>query len=214
LQTLSALLGIDVISLSSSHVFPLPNTPNTTQSTDNFNLTSLIISLGGLRCLTEATAYSSVLHSTFSSIYLYEFNRTYQPPSFTRDICQPPTSISYPNGDLNAEYYKRHAGEVNYVFGVVERQGLVDRDGLDGVFSRRVVDSWSAFVRSGDPNPELGYLEARGSEGWGERWESVKVGSEGEGLKNFLWQIDGGMVELGEVDQCEALGLPLDYYEH
>jgi hypothetical protein len=181
---------------------------------ENFNLTSLIISLGGLRCLTEATAYSSALHSTFSSIYLYEFNRTYQPPSFTRDICQPPTSINFPNGDLNAEYYKCHAGEVNYVFGVVERQGLVDRDGLDGVFSRRVVDSWSAFARSGDPNPEGGYLEVRGFEGWGERWESVSVGGEGEGLKNFLWQIEGGMVELGEVEKCAALGLPLDYYEH
>jgi len=92
----------------------------------------------------------------------------------------------------------------------------VDRDGLDGVFSRRVVDSWSAFARSGDPNPDPRYLEARGFEGWGERWESVEVGAGGggEGLKNFLWLIDGGMVELGEAEQCAALGLPLDYYEH
>jgi hypothetical protein len=173
---------------------------------DDFNLTSLIISLGGLRCLTEATAYSSALHSTFSSIYLYEFNRTYQPPSFTQDICQPPTSIQYPNGDLNAEYYKCHAGEVNYVFGVVERQGLVDRDGLDGVFSRRVVDSWSAFAREGDPNPDVGYLEARGFEGWGERWESVSVGGEGEGLKNFLWQIEGGWLSWAKWRSVPLLG--------
>ena len=38
----------------------------------------------------------------------------------------------------------------------------------------------------------------------------MKVGG---GLKMMLLQIDAGMVELGEVDQCEALGFPLDYFE-
>jgi len=120
----------------------------------------------------------------------------------------------HPNGDLDGEYYKCHSGEVNYVFGVLERSGLVDRDGFDTAFSRSIVDRWAAFARMGNPNPEEGFLNARGFVDGAKRWEQVSAEEGNIGLRMMLMQLDEEMVEIGEKEQCGVLGLPLDYFEH
>ncbi|KAH8883751.1 cholinesterase, partial [Thozetella sp. PMI_491] len=40
--------------------------------------------------------------------------------------------------------------------------GRPDRDGLDRSFQQLVVDYWSTFARTGNPNPDPAYLIARG----------------------------------------------------
>jgi hypothetical protein len=79
-----------------------------------------------------------------------------------------------------------------------------------------VVDYWSAFARTGDPNPEGGYLQAMGywnsiaQIGVSGAWEKVDVGKP----KQKLMQWDSsGVVGFGEGDQCEVLGLGVGYYE-
>ena len=76
---------------------------------------------------------------------------------------------------------------------------------------------FGSFVRNGDPNPDLKYLQVRG-------YDKVI-----EGVKNYgQWnQVDGGKKSGDEVrlldwpstntgyvdvEQCNWLGYPLDYY--
>jgi hypothetical protein len=89
-DTLNSLLNLNLTSLISSPAFPLPSI-SANASLNNFNLTSRIVTDGGLYCLGLATTYSSSLHHTFPSVYSYLFNRTYQPP------LSPTMSASLPN---------------------------------------------------------------------------------------------------------------------
>ena len=103
------------------------------------------------------------------------------------------------------------------VFGTGARAGAPDRDGLDGAFMRLVVDYWAAFARKGDPNPERGWLKARGYTGTLEevervgRWEAVDA--KRPTMRVLQW--GGKQVPLGEGhnEVCAGLGAPLDVLE-
>ena len=84
---------------------------------------------------------------------------------------------------------------------------------------RRMVDIWSAFARTFDPNPDPRFLAARGftdtlaqlarEERWapvGER--DLRVG--GRPVRELQWE--SAMVPFGERAQCEFLGFPLDFF--
>jgi carboxylesterase type B len=215
-ETISTLLGLDLSWVPSSSLFPLATT-SSDPTINIFNLTAHVLTLGGFRCLTQATAYSATLHRTFPSVYSYIFNRTYQTPSFSSPPCVPPSTSQFPSGDPEKEYFKCHAGEVAYPFGNLARMRLGDRDGKDTGFEQLIMDYWASFARSGDPNPEKGWLEARGY--WltkqrveeAGKWEKVKARK----MREMLMQWDGGMMDFGEEErkQCEVLGLGLNYYE-
>ena len=153
----------------------------------------------------------------FPKAYYYEFNRTYQPPGFDPNgICNPPPTPLRPNGDPDKEYFKCHAGEVTYVFGNNARDGRPDRDGKDVLFAQLVVDYWSSFARTYDPNPDTGYLKARGYTSTLDRmkktgkWEEVKKNK----LVKRRIEWNGAMEGFNEEKQCEVLGLPSSYYEN
>ncbi|KAJ9623298.1 hypothetical protein H2203_006238 [Taxawa tesnikishii (nom. ined.)] len=141
--------------------FASPSGPNNTLAA--FNATQRVLTDLGIRCADESTAFVGVQNDVFEHAYYFQFNRTYQPSSFDAYECHPAATSNRPYGDPELEYFKCHAGEVAYVFGNFVPNGLPDRDGLDIPFSQLIIDYWSAFARnSGNPNPESGYLAARG----------------------------------------------------
>ncbi|KAK0620561.1 Carboxylesterase family-domain-containing protein [Immersiella caudata] len=166
-------------------------------------------------CYGLAKTYSAVKHNAFRSAYFYQFNRTYQTAGYTRPWCNAPKTDARPDGDPDGEYMKCHGGEQMVVFGTERRSNYTDRDGLDVPFMQLVVDYWASFARTGDPNPDKGYLQARGHwhtlnqvERTG-RWEAVDA----ESPTMRLLQWNGGQIPFGEAEVCKALGAPLDVFE-
>jgi carboxylesterase type B len=198
------------------------NTFTTSSSSANktdaiLNATVAVSTYGEFACLDIAKAFTGAHSGAFKQAYVYNFNRTYQTSGYTRPWCVPPKTAERPNGDPDGEYMKCHAGEQLVVFGNVRRAGLPDRDGRDVSFIQLAVDYWAAFARTGDPNPDERWLEARGH--WSSlqqvrargKWEPV--GAERASVRNLQW--DGGQFVFGDADmeRCRALGVPIDFLE-
>ncbi|KAJ6496123.1 Alpha/Beta hydrolase protein [Mycena sanguinolenta] len=62
-------------SVLASGLFPRPSTGN--ETLDTFNVTAHMVTDGEFRCLDQATAYSAALHSSFKSMWTYQFDRSY-----------------------------------------------------------------------------------------------------------------------------------------
>ncbi|KAI1393824.1 alpha/beta-hydrolase [Hypoxylon trugodes] len=195
-------------------LFPVADIENKTLAL--FEMGTRLVTDGVFRCDAHATAYAGLQNGRFNPVYLYEFNRTYQLSAWPGiDLCQPPKSAGHPDGDPNAEYLKCHSGELYYVFGNLARQNLPLRDEFDLPFERLIVDSFSSFARSFNPNPDPEFLEARGYTSTLEEIESSGewLPSTVEGdmtMRTLQWpSIQGPFTE---TEQCEGLGLGLGYY--
>ncbi|KAK5625615.1 hypothetical protein RRF57_001331 [Xylaria bambusicola] len=205
-----ASLGFEV---PSPKLFPLPNIANKTLGL--FNMTARLATDGQFRCIDQATAYGALFNSRLSSVYYYEFNRTYQLTNYPQlDVCEPPKSRAHPHGDPNGEYFKCHSGELYYLFGNLAREGLPMRDKNDLPFQQFVVDSFSSFARTYNPNPDPAYLRARGYVNTLSEIKRIgkwKPATKQRTTKRVLqWpNIDSLFTE---VDQCRELGVSLDYY--
>ncbi|KAL1901814.1 hypothetical protein Sste5346_001517 [Sporothrix stenoceras] len=188
---------------------------NTTNPVAIFNASMAIATDGEFTCYDLAKSYSAAKHSTFASVYAYQFNRTYQTAGYTKPWCTPDKTESRPHGDPDAEYYKCHAGEQMIVFATEARDGLPDRDGFDIPFMQLVVDYWSTFARTGDPNPSIDYLEVRGHNATLQQitatgaWTAVNASA--PTVRLLQW--NGATVPFGNAERCAALGIPLDVLE-
>ncbi|KAI1337507.1 Alpha/Beta hydrolase protein [Xylariaceae sp. FL0016] len=194
-------------------LFPIPDIANQTLAL--FNMSTRLATDGIFRCIDQATAYAGLQNGRFSSVYFYEFNRTYQTSGWPGlDVCEPPKTASHPNGDPSGEYFKCHSGEIYYIFGNLARQGLPMRDDLDLPFEQLVLDTFASFARTFDPNPDPALLAAR-------RYTSTAEELEGSGrwlaslkdemtLRTLQWPSFQG--PFNELEQCKALDLGLDYY--
>lgn len=212
LNTLVSSLGPSIKPLVQPFLSGIPDTADAL-----FNLTNKLLTDGAFKCLDQALAYSAMNHKAFSSVYRYEFNRTYGLKAAT-SYCKPPITQSMPFGDMDQEYYKCHGAEQYYVFGMGGR-GLPDytpdRDGCDILFARLIVDYWSSFARNLNPNPDLEYLKARGFNSTIERivatgeWQPVTVGK----FTSRLLQWDAVQLPYQEAEICSLLGYPVTYYE-
>lgn len=112
--------------------------------------------------------------------------------------------------------YKCHSGDLLSVFGTIISQGRPLRDANDIPFSQYIIDSWTAFARTGNPNPDKAFLAARGftnttmtlaAQG---NWEPVNA--QDPKLRALNVEEKGGMVSFRKGRQCEVLGLGLGYY--
>ncbi|KAI1104210.1 alpha/beta-hydrolase [Jackrogersella minutella] len=204
-------LGFDV---PPADLFPVPRISNKTLAL--FEMGSHLATDGMFRCIDEATVYAGLRNGRFHPVYFYQFNRTYQTTGWPQlDVCEPPKTASRPYGDPDGEYLKCHSGELYYIFGNLARQDLPVRDEFDLPFEQFVLDSFSSFARSFDPNPDAEFLGARGYyntlreiEHAGE-WQPATP--EGEmTMRTLQWpSFQGPFVE---AKQCDYLGLGLDYY--
>lgn len=212
-QTLKSFLNETGLpdSIAPSALFPVPSTTNTTL--DIFNTSSRIATDGMFRCMDQVTAQKGSKNHIFPDIFYYEFNRSYQMPGWSPNAptCNAPITDDFPKGDPSQEYFKCHSGDLFYVFGSYRRQGLPFRDDFDLPFGQYVLDSWASFARTARPTPDLAFLKARG---YLNTSQAVKMTGSWESFsqKNqlMLLQWPSAMRNLGELEQCRALGLALD----
>lgn len=206
--------GYPAAEIISSGKFPLP--PGTNTSLNIFNVTSRVSTDSTFRCLGAAAAYAGVQNNLFPSVYLFEFNRSYQAVDWNPvpNVCLPPKTPSKPLGDLDGEYFKCHAAEMYYTFGTLARNGVPLRDENDLKFEQFIIDTWTSFARTHDPNPKLGFLKARGYVNTTAElemaglWKPVGI----EGLSMRVLQSPSIQFEWTEKEQCDILGFPLNYY--
>lgn len=211
---LAASEGANASAILSSGLFPLGTSQSNNATLDVFNTTTRIYTDESFRCFNQFEAYAGVQDGVLPNIWFYEFNRTYQDPGYDANhVCGAPKTPSHPNGDPSLEYFKCHAGDLANTFGNVARVGFPDRDGLDAPFGQLVTDYWTTFARNLNPNPDMGYLKARGY--WNTinqiqvsgAWEKVDAGN--PRMMELQW--NSLMVPFRDVAQCAVLGYPLDF---
>ncbi|CAL1710040.1 unnamed protein product [Somion occarium] len=151
------------LSAANNPLSPVPTGPDALANA--FNVTARVTTDVEFRCLDQATAFSGVKHNLFKSIWFYEFNRSYQTPGFDPNFpnCEAPIDDTHPLGDTTKEYYKCHSGELFYVFGnLPSTTDRPYRDDIDLPFMQQMVDIWTSFSRTFNPNPDLAFLIAKG----------------------------------------------------
>ena len=198
-------------SITSSGLFPFPDTGNLTL--DTFNVSSRLYTDVGFRCIDQATVYAGALSHAFPSAYFYQFDRSiggYDP----NNVGNPPVAPGYPLGDPHLPYFKVHAGDVESAFGTISPNQV--REPQDLYFAQLVSGYWSAFTRSLDPNPSADYLRVRGYDNTLEAiqasgpWQPVGVGSEKGPIQRLDWP--PYVSDYLELDQCQFLNYSLSYY--
>ncbi|KAI1321006.1 cholinesterase [Xylariaceae sp. FL0255] len=199
--------------LSQADLFPIPDIANKTLAL--YNSTSRLYTDGVFRCIDQATVYAGLQNNKFEDVHYYEFNRSYQTTGWPGySTCEAPVTPSHPYGDPNAEYFKCHSGELYFVFGNILRVGVPFRDEFDLPFEQYIVDAFSSFARTYNPNPDMAYLKARGYTNTIQELErsgSWEAAMKGDITKRIL-QWPTITAPFIEVEQCNSLELPLNYY--
>jgi hypothetical protein len=107
-------------------------------------------------------------------------------------------------------------GDLPITFGTYARSGYKPRDQYDKPYAQLVVDYWTSFGRTLDPNPDLEYLKARGY------WDSFNQISfsgpwatvDADSPSMMVLQWNSVMMPFPDKPQCSVLGQPLDYLAH
>ncbi|KAF2243597.1 alpha/beta-hydrolase [Trematosphaeria pertusa] len=200
-QGLQAALGINSTwaqKVIDSGLFPYYNTGNMTL--DSFNVSQRVATDKTFRCVDEATVYAGSETGAFEKAYYERTINGYDP-----------NNLGGPkDNNPNNPYFRFHGADMPWVFGTLS----TIRDPAD-LYSVQLVSSYfAAFVKNGDPNPDLEYLRVRGYDKVAEgvrrtgNWEEAS-GTRGE-VRHLDWPgYRGGFVD---VAQCSWLGYPLDYY--
>ncbi|TKA53944.1 hypothetical protein B0A55_12750, partial [Friedmanniomyces simplex] len=186
---------------------------------DIYNVSTRVSTDTGFFCLDLATAYAVAKTHTLPEIYYYQFNRSYQipywPPPPNKALCNAPPDAAHPGGNPDSEYFKCHSGDLTTIFGTWRRWSLPERDENDTPFTQFIIDSWSSWVRTWNPNPDPAYLQVRGYANTtrelalaGSTWQPVDANS--PTLRKLQWP--SSQQPFREAAQCAALSLPLDYF--
>ncbi|KAL5337349.1 Alpha/Beta hydrolase protein [Aspergillus crustosus] len=192
-----------------SKLFPSPNTGNVTL--DAFALAQQIATNTLVRCPNQASLLLGVSSGVLQSSYYYQMQRTmngHDPDNHS--LGKPSPTPEYPHGDPDLPYFRLHASDLPFIFGNLD----TIRDPLD-LYSAQLISSYFAeFVRSGQPNPDIGFLEARGHQvtldvvNAFDRWEPI-YGKRGPiQILDFPSQ-QGTFLDL---EQCAFLGVPVVEY--
>ncbi|KAF7884855.1 hypothetical protein EAF00_010673 [Botryotinia globosa] len=199
-------------SIIDSGLFPFYDTGNLTL--DAFNVSQRVATDKDFRCVDQATVYAGSKNGIFKSSYFYQMGRTvagWDP----NGLGGPPSSPGYPDGNPNLPYFRLHGADMPWVFGAFTT-GLEFRDQEDWWSVQLSVSYFGAFVRTGNPNPEEGFLKSRGyatvQKGVREvgKWNQVSVGGEKGSMMVIDWP--GKVEEFADLEQCDWLGYPVDYY--
>ena len=187
-----------------SNLFPLISTGNLTL--DSFNVSQRIATDKTFRCVDQATVYAGVSTRAFQKAYYYQVDRTeggYDPNNLG------PPAANNPNNP----YFRLHGADLPWLFGTLETIR-----NADDLYSIQLTTSYfGAFIRSGNPNPDLKYLDQRGYDKVIEgvkkygQWKEVDATKKsGDEIRLLDWPSkNAGFVD---VEQCAWLGYPLDYY--
>lgn len=154
-----AIMGVDTAPYHDALPLFLPENPSDPDIT--FNGTENFLNLGLFTCKNHAISRTAVQNGAVKNLWMFEFTRSYSSKYYTTPWCSAPVDENFPNGNPSLEYYKCHGGELLYVCGNIVRSGEVPRDENDIPLAQVAVDYWTSFARTGDPNPEEGYMNAR-----------------------------------------------------
>jgi carboxylesterase type B len=203
-QGLQVALGIDSTwaeKIIKSNLFPLYNTGNLTL--DSFNVSQRIATDKTFRCVDQATVYAGSESGAFESAYYYQFERTIGGYD--------PNNLGGPkDNNPNNPYFRFHGADMPWVFGT-----LSTIRAPEDLYSVQLISGYfAAFVKDGEPNPDLQYLRIRG---YTKTIEGVQKSGSWQEVRNQQGPIhhldfpssNGGYVDTA---QCAWLGYGLDYY--
>ena len=93
--------------------------------------------------------------------------------------------------------------------------GRPDRDGYDTPFSQLILDMWTSFGRTFDPNPDPKFLELRGytntSSQLAKSGPWIEVNPDAPTERKLDWPTR--QTPFDALDRCKFLGLTLDQFE-
>lgn len=203
-QGLQVALGINATwaqKIIDSKLFPLYDTGNLTL--DSFNVSQRVATDKTFRCVDQATVYAGSLTGAFQKAYFYQMERTINGYD--------PNNLGGPaDNNPNNPYFRLHGSDMPWVFGTLS----TIRDPADLYSVQLTTSYFGSFVKTGNPNPDSEYLEARGYDKVVDAvkrtgtWDKVKK-DEGE---IRLLDYPGKKGTFVDVDQCSWLGYGLDYY--
>jgi hypothetical protein len=190
-----------------SGVYPYYDTGNLTL--DSFNVSQRVATDIQFRCIDQATVYAGSQTGVFPHAFYYQIERTeggYDP----NNVANPPVTPGYPNGNPNLPYFRVHASDVPWLFG----GPIVLRDAAD-LYSLQLVSGYFAeFAKSGQPNPPLEYLRARGYHhtitAISETGPWLEVGSQNGPIQRLDYPSYRSPFQ--DMAQCDWLNYPIDYY--
>ncbi|KAK5234147.1 hypothetical protein LTR47_004738 [Exophiala xenobiotica] len=191
-----------------SGLFPYYNTGNITF--DAFNVTQRVATDNTFRCIDQATVYAGEKTGAFPATYYYQFERTingYNP----ENVAGAPVTPGYPNGNPNLPYFKLHGADMDWLFG----NFYVPLRDANDLYSVQLVSGYFAeFVKSGQPNPPVSYLRARGYtkslQGVQESGPWQKVSSAMGPIKHLDYPAYTG--KFVDLPQCAWLNYSISYY--
>ncbi|KAJ3771733.1 alpha/beta-hydrolase [Lentinula raphanica] len=109
-----------------------------------------------LECAADSMIKVAAKSGAFPAIYVYSMQHGYALSYYDfYDLC------TFPVGDPQP-YYRCHSGDLYEVFGTYHIFDQPVRVPADISYTNLVQDMWTAFARTGDPNPDLVDLAARG----------------------------------------------------
>ncbi|KAJ3755852.1 alpha/beta-hydrolase [Lentinula raphanica] len=109
-----------------------------------------------LTCPAESMITVASKSAAFPALYVYSMQHAYGLSYYDfYDLC------TFPIGDPQP-YYRCHSGDLYEVFGTYYIFDQHVRISTDISYTNLVQDMWTAFARTGDPNPDIEDLVARG----------------------------------------------------
>ncbi|KAL1638684.1 hypothetical protein SLS58_008716 [Diplodia intermedia] len=124
---------------------------------DAYNASISVVSDATLQCDGSAFASVGAAAAAFESLWVYSMERAYGLSYYNwYGAC------SFPVGEPHTPYYRCHSGDLYEVFGTYYLFDQPVRVDDDIYFTNAVQDMWGSFARTGNPNVDRAYLEARG----------------------------------------------------
>jgi carboxylesterase type B len=188
-------------------LFPVPSGSNGIQ---NLTVTVETDTQSISRCGQESTYYSAAQKGVFSSLYTYtQDQRSYQISGYD------PNNICLSTSSATSGYYLCHSGDLYPTFntaGYVAQYPVRDAD--DIAHSALMMDLWTSFADSGNPNPPAAYLTQRGYTTTASRLNSAGgwTPTTSSSMNILSLGPHPAMKSLSiRGSQCSALGMPLNY---
>lgn len=186
-----------------SGLFPYYDSGNLTL--DTFNVSQRVATDLQFRCIDEATVYAASVSGAFPRAYYYNIDRTYEgydPLSLGPSL----------NGGENPEgnYFRLHGSDLGFTYG--NQDPL--RDERDLQASQLISGYYAAFARTGSPNPDEAYLQARGYEDTLSAVRQTGIWEPVHGEQGPAKQLDypSWTMSFPETQQCAFLNYSLSYY--
>ncbi|QKX58774.1 uncharacterized protein TRUGW13939_05901 [Talaromyces rugulosus] len=140
----------------------------------------------------------------FDSLWVYEHQRGYALSYYDYyNLC------TFPVGKPDTPYYRCHSSDLYEVFGTYYLFDQPVRVADDIYYTNAVQDIWTAFARTGNPNPDKAYLAARGYNSTAElfgRFQLEEYGSKTGQLAKLQWP-QPWYDSIPDQDHCRVMSL-------